>query len=898
MPKSNFFMHSNCMASSQACLIDGSETVLKSSSSNGNMEHLDNQLPLGQQAISLARRFSLRSVKVGRNALYSVGSYLGVTNRQQELEQWEKSNAILIKGGDIGLQFKYALPDPRSKAEETIMGLERLIAAAKLCRSNVDLEMELYNREAKEDSAVAELDDNGQLQTQPQPISGVDQAVIGSTEQDHESATSTMQESIVIYSPIMKKKTPTKINKKPFTKVVPMPLQSSSEEKHSTKGNCQQATEVQSTGQLGERKSKLQFCTPVQKILDNRKSFEVPSLHAASENDISNREPIKISKWSSNLQATKSILKSYSPAVETLPEEADIAELPTEVDKPPDMSKFEWPKDPPAKSPRFLVGDEALKHYENYINYEREKKKADLIKWKNNLLHALEDHQKKLQEALEYSKFHFHEPYKSDFSFRFWLQSLLRSVSSKPKLVPATPALHGEKIVDASPKNPPIEESTNTASTSSGSNMVNESIYKHFKKYSSRRVAWFTYIVTVIELLLVVIVLAAGKVTDIGLQSHTISSSKTMITFVGRVLVERTVIPNPWVGPDSQFFVNLGAVIAPCLRQDKAINDARNKYIATLSGPIGCCATIFAVGAATVGECDGYSGTWKAQPCSSLHYSSARVLLPCCVTNRAQCLLASPEHCAFLHGTSVVDGPEHCAQVDCVSVLCSPLGFAISPSVGLDQQLPAQHQWWRLLMSMWFFHGVIHAAFMLLLQLILMRRLELIVGPSRVCLLYVVCACIGQLAGSTFTPYIPQMGSDGAVSGLLATACLELAQCWHQLEWGTRAKELIKLAFVALQLFFVGTLTFVNNYASLGGFACGIAIGIVVCPTFTFGPFTVRRRQLLVAIGLVLLVAVVIFVITLFIPVQSLNDLCPRCRYFTCIPYVSNMCDDIPDVNE
>ena len=33
-----------------------------------------------------------------------------------------------------------------SKAEETVEGLEYLVAAAKSCRSNIDLEMEIYNK--------------------------------------------------------------------------------------------------------------------------------------------------------------------------------------------------------------------------------------------------------------------------------------------------------------------------------------------------------------------------------------------------------------------------------------------------------------------------------------------------------------------------------------------------------------------------------------------------------------------------------------------------------------------------------------------------------------------------------------------------------------------------------
>ena len=50
-------------------------------------------------------------------------------------------------------------------------------------------------------------------------------------------------------------------------------------------------------------------------------------------------------------------------------------------------------------------------------------------------------------------------------------------------------------------------------------------------------------------------------------------------------------------------------MIAPCLRYDYAINNARLQYVNTINGTVGCCATLFAVGATTKNECESYSGS-------------------------------------------------------------------------------------------------------------------------------------------------------------------------------------------------------------------------------------------------------------------------------------------------
>ena len=52
---------------------------------------------LYEQAMTLQRRLSQISLRVGRHAYYSVGSFFGIINLEKEFEKWQNSSLLRIK---------------------------------------------------------------------------------------------------------------------------------------------------------------------------------------------------------------------------------------------------------------------------------------------------------------------------------------------------------------------------------------------------------------------------------------------------------------------------------------------------------------------------------------------------------------------------------------------------------------------------------------------------------------------------------------------------------------------------------------------------------------------------------------------------------------------------------
>ena len=141
--------------------------------------------------------------------------------------------------------------------------------------------------------------------------------------------------------------------------------------------------------------------------------------------------------------------------------------------------------------------------------------------------------------------------------------------------------------------------------------------------------------------------------------------------------------------------------------------------------------------------------------------------------------------------------------------------------------------------------------------------------------------------GALLTPYQPTVGGGGAVMGLIGVLLIELVQSWRLVQ--RPLLELLKLSCLTMFCFISGTLPFINNFTLLGGLLVGFLQGTVLLPYITFGAWTVRFRRLLIAIctpALFVLVAILCYV---YLHVQDLHA-CTVCQYFTCLPYVRDMC--------
>ncbi|KAH7132535.1 rhomboid family membrane protein [Dendryphion nanum] len=135
------------------------------------------------------------------------------------------------------------------------------------------------------------------------------------------------------------------------------------------------------------------------------------------------------------------------------------------------------------------------------------------------------------------------------------------------------------------------------------------------------------------------------------------------------------------------------------------------------------------------------------------------------------------------------------------------------------------NQWWRFITAMFLHAGVIHIAFNMLLQLTLGRDMEKELGSLRFALVYFSAGIFGFVLGGNYAnPAQPSVGASGALFGILALVLLDLLY-----NWSSRRSPVKDLLFLLLDIaiaFVLGLLPFLDNFAHIGGFLCGLVLGI------------------------------------------------------------------------
>ncbi|KAK6360640.1 hypothetical protein TWF730_006776 [Orbilia blumenaviensis] len=239
------------------------------------------------------------------------------------------------------------------------------------------------------------------------------------------------------------------------------------------------------------------------------------------------------------------------------------------------------------------------------------------------------------------------------------------------------------------------------------------------------------------------------------------------------------------------------------------------------------------------------------------------------------------------------------------------------------QDFTTPNQWWRFITPIFMHAGLIHIAFNLLIQLRLGTDMEREIGIIRFSVVYIASGIFGFVLGGNFAPQgLASTGASGALFGILALVLLDLFYTWKQRE--SPVKDLIFLLIDFAISFVLGLLPGVDNFAHIGGFLMGIALGLA----FMRSPPALQsklgkgdaynsmssasiqnqglRRLLRDPVGFfrgrnpfwwvwwllraAMLALSVIAFILLLRNFYIFNGECSWCRYFTCLP-VSNWCD-------
>ena len=164
-----------------------------------------------------------------------------------------------------------------------------------------------------------------------------------------------------------------------------------------------------------------------------------------------------------------------------------------------------------------------------------------------------------------------------------------------------------------------------------------------------------------------------------------------------------------------------------------------------------------------------------------------------------------------------------------LSELC---GFGATPDPHI-----APNQWFRFIIPMFLHAGIIHISFNMLLQMLLGREMEKLIGSVRFALVYFSSGIFGFIMGGNFAPSgIASTGASGALFGVIALMLLDLLYTWRERQ--SPAKDLMWIVLDIVVAFVLGLLPGLDNFAHIGGFLMGLILGLCILHS----PNALRQR--------------------------------------------------------
>ena len=135
------------------------------------------------------------------------------------------------------------------------------------------------------------------------------------------------------------------------------------------------------------------------------------------------------------------------------------------------------------------------------------------------------------------------------------------------------------------------------------------------------------------------------------------------------------------------------------------------------------------------------------------------------------------------------------------------------------------NQWYRFIVPMFLHAGFIHIGFNMLLQILLGKEIELLIGSIRFVIIYLCSGIFGFILGGNFAPQgIASTGASGSLFGIIALMLLDLLYHWQE-----RRSPWVDLAWLLFDIvisFALGLLPGLDNFSHIGGFLMGLVLGI------------------------------------------------------------------------
>ena len=167
-----------------------------------------------------------------------------------------------------------------------------------------------------------------------------------------------------------------------------------------------------------------------------------------------------------------------------------------------------------------------------------------------------------------------------------------------------------------------------------------------------------------------------------------------------------------------------------------------------------------------------------------------------------------------------------------------------------------QHEYWRLITSIFIHIGVIHLLLNNYALWIIGQEIERIYGSARFVVLYLATGIVGSLGSYFFNPQATSAGASGAIFGLFGVMAAFAFRYRKEIpEFLSRDIKRRVIPVIFINLVFGFSVRIVDNAAHIGGLLAGIALAMVVPymrPSERITPVIWRTLQV-ICLGVILI---------------------------------------------
>ncbi|SRR6266404_7902128 len=171
-------------------------------------------------------------------------------------------------------------------------------------------------------------------------------------------------------------------------------------------------------------------------------------------------------------------------------------------------------------------------------------------------------------------------------------------------------------------------------------------------------------------------------------------------------------------------------------------------------------------------------------------------------------------------------------------LMCLAGGFAVTavdPMVLLgfgakqNNLIVEQHQYWRLITSIFIHIGIIHLLLNNYALWIIGQEIERIYGSARFVILYLATGIVGSIGSFIFNPQATSAGASGSIFGLFGVMAAFAFRYRKEIpEFLSRDIKRRVIPIIFINLVFGFSVRIVDNSAHIGGLLSGIALALVV----------------------------------------------------------------------